>query len=158
MGAILALFIFSGTVSAKGGFNENGYNYQARIFNGTGHQWCMAKSLGENCLGDYSNDKIVMKWNAEWDRGNDENWLNPPYAAWTDNEWNGKTEGGSEAVWHYKIVWIGGDCGSDGTLLPDGGECFWGQFEAIQDHGVDPALGDGHLWYAHVTPNGYGAY
>ena len=96
-----------------------------------------------------------MKWNAEWDRGNAEGWANPPYAAWEDNEWNGVgVTGGSGAVWHYKIKWVG-TCGADGTTLPDGGYCIWGQFEVLMDQGTDPNAG--HLWYAQATPNGYGS-
>ena len=96
-----------------------------------------------------------MKWTEDWDRGNDENWANPPYdSAWIDNEWNGKKDG-SGSVWHYKIKWVG-PCGADYTPLPDGGYCIWGQFETIMDQGVDPNVGPGHLWYAHALPNGYG--
>jgi len=93
-------------VEAKG-FDEFGYNDTARIFNGTGESWSLAKGLPADYLGIYAPDKLIMKWNAEWDRGNAENWLNPPYAAWENNEWNGKVPGGSGAVWHYKIVWVG---------------------------------------------------
>jgi hypothetical protein len=75
------------------GFDEYGYNRKARIFVGTGMSWCMGKvgdqAWCENYLGIYANDKLVMKWNAEWDRGNAENWANGPYGAWTDNEWKG---------------------------------------------------------------------
>lgn len=145
---------------ASAGFDQYGYNRQARVFNGTGMSWCLARGwTAEECnafFGVYVNDRLVMKWNAEWDRGNAENWANPPYAAWENNEWNGAFRGGSGAVWHYKIQWIG-PCGSDGTALPDGGYCIWGQFEVIQDHGIDPNIGPGHIWFALAKPNGYGA-
>jgi len=137
------------------GFDEWGYNRVARIFSGTGASWCLARGAPADCLGIYSPDKLVMKWNAEWDRGNAEGWANPPYAAWEDNEWNGVgVTGGSGAVWHYKIKWVG-TCGADGTTLPDGGYCIWGQFEVLMDQGTDPNAG--HLWYAQATPNGYGS-
>ncbi len=143
------------TVSAAG-FDQFGYNYTARLFNGTGNQWCLKKGLGNNCLGIYSNDKLVMKWNAEWDRGNTENWAKPPYAAKLDNEWNGLgNTGGSGEIWHYKIKWIG-SCGADYTRLADGGYCIWGQFETVMDQGKDPNVGPGHLWFAHAKPTGYG--
>jgi hypothetical protein len=137
------------------GFDQYGYNNTARIFNGTGSSWCSAKNLSENCMGIYSPDKLVMKWNAEWDRGNAENWSKPPYDAWENNEWNGKVAGGSGAVWHYKIKWVG-DCETDKTLLPDGSYCVWGQFATIMDQGTDPSYGPGHQWFAHAKPNGYG--
>ncbi|MCL4533707.1 MAG: hypothetical protein M1370_00905 [Bacteroidetes bacterium] len=144
-------------VLAGGGFDQYGYNNTARIFNGTGSSWSLSKGLPADYLGVYANDKLVMKWNAEWDRGNDEGWARPPYAAWEDNEWNGKVPGGSGAVWHYKIVWVG-SCGADYTPLPNGGYCIWGQFEVIMDQGVDPNVGPGHMFFAKAGPAGYGAY
>ncbi|MEK7063694.1 MAG: hypothetical protein AAB955_03330 [Patescibacteria group bacterium] len=145
-----------GLVAAVGGgYDQWGYNRTARIFNGTGATWCTGKSLPADCMGVYSPDKLVMKWNAEWDRGNAEGWANPPYDAWIDNEWNGKgAKDGSGAVWHYKIKWVG-DCVADPTLLPDGSYCVWGQFATIMDQGVDPSAGPGHTWFAHAKPNGY---
>lgn len=153
----LIVFLFLFVVKmVKAGFDEFGYNDTARNFVGTGSSWCLAKGYSSNCLGIYSQDKIVMKWNAEWDRGNIENWSEPPYNAWTDNEWNGKKDGSGE-VWHYKIVWVD-DCGDDYTPLPNGGYCIWGQFAVIMDQGHDPNVGPGHMWFTHANPTGYGAY
>lgn len=153
----LTLLAIPALAFAQGGFNEFGYNYQARVFVGTGASWCLAKGQSADCLGAYSNDRLVMKWNAEWDRGNEEGWSNPPYKAWTNNEWNGRFPGGSGSVWHYKIAWVG-SCGADYTPLPEGGYCLWGQFQVLMDQGMDPAYGPGHLWFAKANPNGYGAY
>lgn len=155
--SFFVMFVFVSTVSAKG-FDEFGYNDTARIFNGTGSSWCLARGASANCLGAYSPDKLVMKWNAEWDRGNAEGWSNPPYNAWNNNEWNGMVEGGSGAVWKYKTVWVG-SCGADYTPLDNGGYCLWGQFAVIMDQGFDPSVNDGlHTWFAHANPTGYGAY
>lgn len=137
------------------GFDQYGYNNTARIFNGTGASWCLERGASADCLGAYSPDKLVMKWNAEWDRGIAEGWSTPPYAAWENNEWNGNCEGCSGAVWHYKIKWIG-PCGADNTPLADGGYCIWGQFETLMDQGHDPNLGTRHIWFALARPNGYG--
>src|SRR3989344_3410680 len=63
---VMALFVGVGMVSAAGGFDQYGYNDTARIFNGTGSSWCLAGGYTANCLGIYSPDKLVMKWNAEW--------------------------------------------------------------------------------------------
>ncbi len=106
-------------------------------------------------MGIYSPDKLVMKWNAEWDRGNAEGWLNPPYRASLDNEWNGNCKGCSGAVWHYRSQWVG-PCGDYLTPLADGGYCIWGQFEVLMDQGHDPNIGPGHIWFALAKPNGYG--
>ena len=158
--AMVCAFFFSVAMAGAGGFDEFGYNRTARIFVGTAMDWCMGK-VGdgvwcETYLDIYANDHLVMKWNREWDRGNQENWSNPPYFAWEDNEWNGKAPGGSGAVWHYKIVWVG-PC-TEGETLPNGGYCIWGQFETIMDHGVDPAYGPGHLFLTKAKPLGFGYY
>lgn len=154
--ALVALLAVPAVAMAGGGFDQFGYNRTARIFNGTGASWCLGKGLAADCVGDYGNDKLVMKWNAEWDRGNAENWSNGPYNAWENNEWNGAFRGGSGAVWHYKIVWVG-EC-VDGSPFDNGGYCIWGQFEVLMDQGVDPSLGPGHLWFAHAKPTGYGTF
>ena len=97
-----------------------------------------------------------MKWNAAWDACNASPSPETCAGAWEDNEWNGKTAGGSGEVWHYKIQWVG-PCGADYALLTDGGYCIWGQYEVLMDQGIDPILlGPGHFWYAHAIPNGYG--
>jgi len=163
---LIAIVIVFGLVASpvlaekptNNGFDQYGYNRTARIFNGTGESWSLAKGLPSDYLGDYAPDKLVMKWNAEWDRGNDENWANPPYAAWENNEWNGMVSGGSGAVWKYKIVWVG-DYVNDPSLIPDGAYGIWGQFATIMDQGKDPNLEfPGHQWFAHANPAGYGAY
>ena len=140
------------------GFDEWGYNRVARVFSGTGWTWCMGKvgdeAWCEAYLGPYANDKLVMKWNAEWDRGNAEGWANGPYDAWLNNQWNGMMPGGSGETWHYKYVWVG-SCGADYTPLENGGYCIWGQFEVILSHGT---MEGQHFWDTHAMPAGYGFY
>jgi len=148
-------------VSAAPAFAWKGYDWNANIFVGTGEQWAMEKfgwshGVAEAYMYPYHHDKLVMKWNDEWNRGNAEGWNNPPYDAWLDNEWNGRcVRDGSGEVWHYKIKWIGSGHGADGTFLPDGGYVIWGQFEVILDHG---SWSDHtHEFLAHAIPCGYGA-
>ncbi len=143
------------------GLDDTGYNWTANLFNGTGYQWCLEKygwntAACDDFLGIYAGDSLIMKWNEEWNRGNREGWSNPPYKAWENNEWNGMN-GGSGAVWHYKIIWVGPELESSVYWRP-GGYAIWGQFEVIMDQGVDPSLGDGHLIFAHGIPTGYGGY
>lgn len=142
-------------LAAGGGFDEYGYNNGARIFNGTGALWSQAKGLPADYLGSYSNDKLVMKWNAEWDRGNAENWASGPYAAWITNEWNGMGKNGSGSVWHYKIIWVGADL-EDSPYWQAGGYPIWGEFEVIMDQGKDPSYGPGHMFFSKAKPNGFG--
>lgn len=142
----------------KGAFDKFGYNDTARIFNGTGASWCLARGSAADCMGIYSPDKLVMKWTADWDRGNDENWANAPYTgAWLSNEWNGKKGGGSGEVWHYKIIWVGPELETSQYWQP-GGYPIWGQFEVVMDQGVvvDPETGPSHIWGTKAMPNGYG--
>jgi hypothetical protein len=154
---LLAGLVMIMPVSAKG-FNEFGYNDQARIFVGTGSSWCqgklaMSESECDSYMGNYAKDKLVMKWNAEWDRGNADRWLLGPYAAWENNEWNGRVPGGSGEVWHYKIIWVGSNCVDE----PDGGGyCIWGQFRTIMDQGSSSDRV--HTILAKSNPNGYGSY
>jgi len=148
----LAPAAFAGKPADKG-FDTFGYNDRARVFNGLADG--VDRSLDGTVWGDptYAADRLVMKWNAEWDRGNDEDWTNPPYAAWETNEWNGMVPGGSGETWHYKIQWVG-PCGADGTPLDDGGYCVWGQFEVILSHGT---VAGSHVWDVLAKPAGFGS-
>lgn len=137
---------------AGGGFDELGYNRTARIFNGPADGVDGVLDGKANGYELYANDHLVMKWNAEWDRGNAEGWSNPPYNAWINNEWNGQVPGGSGETWHYNIVWYG-PCGATGTPLPEGGYCLWGQFQMLLSHGT---VDNGHIWDVLATPAGYG--
>lgn len=142
------------TVSAVGGFDEFGYNRTARIFEGPASGWCLQRGAPANCLGAYSDDHLTMKWNAEWDRGNDENWANPPYNATLNNEWNGNVPGGSGWSEVFKTVWDAG-CAADGTPSRSDSWCIWGQFAVLMDHGTDPS--HVHEWWTLANPVGYGA-
>lgn len=147
---IVALLLVTPATFADG-FDQYGYNYTARIFVGKADG--VDRNLDGTVWGDptYANDHLVMKWSKAWDdaRFHGGAWTTD---AWTDNEWNGQVQGGSGEVWHYKIVWVG-PCGADGTLLPDGGYCIWGQFEVIMSHGT---VANQHFWDAHANPTGYG--
>ena len=145
------------------GFDEFGYNDTARNFVGTCVSWYNGKYGGTEAnaiayCGPYSNDKLVMKWNAEWDRGNDEGWTDPNgYDAWLDNEWNGKKDGSGE-IWHYKIAWDEGCAtGANPSMqaLKGTAYCIWGPFAMLQSQGT---VGNEHMWDVLLAPAGYGAY
>lgn len=155
--------VSSSAWASGGGFNQYGYNYTARLFNGTYMQWCQKYGITDpaicsTALGGASvNDQLIMKWNAAWDACNANQTPADCAGAWLDNEINGKVPGGDGTVWHYKIVWIGSVCNGqpDGTYLPNGGYCVWGAYEVIMDQGIS---GGTHTSYALATPNGYGSY
>lgn len=150
---ILAMFVGPSAVLADG-FDEFGYNYNARVFVGPADG--VDRTLDGAVWGDpaYASDHLVMKWSKAWD---DARYHGAPWTpdAWVSNEWNGNVLGGSGEVWHYKIVWVGPEL-EDSPYWRPGGYPVWGQFEVILDQGVSPT--DGHMWNALAHPAGYGAH
>jgi hypothetical protein len=134
------------------GFDEFGYNYQARLFNGPADG--IDKILDGKVWGDpfYAKDHLVMKWSKAWD---DAKFNGAPWTpdAWEDNEWNGKVPGGSGEIWHYKIIWVGSEL-KNSQYWRDGGYAVWGQFEVILSQG---SVNGKHIWETHANPAGYGA-
>jgi hypothetical protein len=135
-----------------GGFDEFGYNYQARVFVGKADG--VDRILDDKVWGDptYANDQLVMKWSKAWDDARFHGAVWSP-DAWEDNEWNGMFPGGSGETWHYKIIWVGSALeGSE--YWREGGYAIWGQFEVIMSHGT---IDGEHIWEALAKPNGFGA-
>ena len=132
------------------GFDQYGYNYQARLFNGKADG--VDRNLDSAVWGDstYANDRLVMKWSKAWDdaRFNGADW-SPE--AWTDNEWNGKAPDGSGETWHYKIVWVGPE-GESSPYWHEGGYPIWGEFEVIFSQGT---VANEHFWDTHANPAGF---
>lgn len=145
----------SNVEAAGKGFDQYGYNYDARLFQGAADG--VDRNLDGTVWGDatYGKDRLVMKWSKAWDaaRFGGEAWTAD---AWEDNEWNGMFPGGSGQVWHYKVIWVGPALQSSQYWRP-GGYAIWGEFEVIMDQGVDKTLGALHSWFAHAAPNGYRA-
>lgn len=139
-------------VDIGNGFDEFGYNYGARIFNGKADG--VDRIIDGEVWGDdtYANDHLVMKWSEAWDdaRFHGAEWTPD---AWCSNEWNGMVPGGSREVWHYKIIWVGPELEAS-DYWRDGGYSIWGQFEVIMDQGT---VGGQHFWGTHAKPTGYGA-
>jgi hypothetical protein len=154
MTASLIVFAQRKDNNAQKGFDAFGYNEQANIFVGDADG--VDRMLNGKVWGDafYTNDHLKMKWNDEWNRGNNEGWTMPPYNAHLDNSWNGKVPGGSGEVWHYKMVWTG-KCTDGEAVFTDEreeGYCIWGQFAVIMSQG---SINE-HFWEAHAKPKGYG--
>lgn len=144
-------FIFAG--SGSNGFDQYGYNYQARIFQGKADG--VDRLLDGKLWGDptYANDNIVMKWSKAWDEAR---FGTVPWTcdAWTDNEWNGKMPGGSGEIWHYKMVWVGPQL-AQSSCWRAGGYPIWGEFEVIFSQG---SFANQHFWDAHARPAGLGGF
>lgn len=137
----VTLLVVAVTVSAEG---WSGYNYDAGIFVGTFCQYYQQKYgwTQEKCdiqLGAAGNDQMVMKWNAEYDRGQAEGWLFPPYKAWYSIKYNGMFPGADGETLHIKKIWAGPG----------------NKFENIMCHGTYENI---HYWCGHDIPAGYGAY
>jgi len=150
---VLVLAASASVVWAKGGFDEFGYNYDARIFVGPADG--VDRNLDGTVWGDplYGPDHLVMKWSKGWDDARFHGGTWGP-GAYETNHWNGQVPGGSGEVWFYKIAWVG-DCGAPGTPTPDGGYCIWGQFSVFFSHGT---VANEHFWEVHATPSGFGIY
>lgn len=139
-------------IFAANGFDQFGYNYTARLFNGKADG--VDRVLDGTVWGDpyYANDKLVMKWSKGWD---DARFHGAPWTpdAWETNEWNGAVAGGSGEVWHYKIIWVGPEL-ENSQYWRAGGYAIWGEFEVIMDQGTTPLTG--HQMLALAKPNGFG--
>lgn len=137
--SVLLLSFFSPSAFAAGGFNEYGYNYNARIFSGPADG--VDKKLDGKVWGDptYAADHLVMKWNAAWDACNANGYNNPKYCAgaWTTNHWSGNVPGGSGWSEHIKIIWVGSSA-ENSVYWVDGGYSVWGNYEVISDKAMDP--------------------
>ena len=146
-----ALVAFAQGESGDKGFDEYGYNYKARVFQGIADG--IDRIHNNGIWGDqaYAQDHLVMKWSKAWKeaRFDGEAWS---CDAWTNNEWNGKKSGGSDENWIYKIVWVGPEL-EDSDCWRAGGYPIWGEFEVIMSHGT---VANEHFWDAHAIPSGYG--
>ena len=155
---LVGMIALPGIAKGRGGFDEFGYNYNARVFVGSADG--VDRNLDGTVWDDptYANDHLVMKWSKAWDDArfgpdgirdsNDELPWTPP--AWCTNHWNGQVPGGSGEVWHYKIIWVGPEL-QDSPYWREGGYPIWGQFEVIMSHGT---MANEHFWEAHAVPTG----
>ncbi len=143
------LLVGSDGVVLTTGYNVWGYNYQARLFNGT---YCDAYRDAAWCQA-WKEDDLAMKWNDAWlsnkdcngDGLLDRHYGYPSYigsGAWLTNHMAGEYEGedGEVCAWNEftKIV----AAPADATLVDgvwyaaDGAEIgpvIWGEFAIIQD-------------------------
>jgi len=152
------------------GYDQWGYNYQARMFNGT---YCDAYRDAEWCQ-EYKDDYLIMKWNDAWlsttdcdgDGKLDRHYGYESYigsGAWLTNHQRGSylDEEGNTCDWEYfvKIVAAPADASlvdgvwynADGTEI---GSAIWGEFAIIQEINNDPCAGSKGVSY--ISPDHVG--
>lgn len=156
------------------GFDQWGYNYQARKFQGG---YCDSYHDAAWCQ-PYKDINLAMKWNSAWldnkDCNNDglldRHYGYPSYigsGAWlTNNESGTYTDAnGNLCSWNYfvKIVAVPVDAiESNGVwYTANGGEIgsvIWGQFAITQVVSNDPCAGDHGVQYHSPVGPGFGKY
>ncbi|MFC1720739.1 hypothetical protein ACFL0K_00585 [Patescibacteria group bacterium] len=154
------------------GYDQWGYNYQARMFNGG---YCNAYRDASWCH-EYADIDLMMKWNDAWlsnmdcgfdgtlDRHRGYNTYIDS-GAWLTNHQSGEVEvNGKMRKWTYfvKIIAVtsedtqsGGNWyRPDGTLI---GPVIWGSFATVQEVSNDPSNGQkGVLYKAPAGGTGLG--
>lgn len=135
------------------GYDQFGYNYTARNFNGKADG--VDRMLDGKVWGDktYANDHLKMTWSKAWDdaRFHEGTWN---CEAWEDNQWNGSVKDGSGENWHYKIGYVGPEL-QQSACWREGGQAIWGAFEVIFSQGT---AANKHFWEVHANPPGYGGF
>lgn len=172
--------IQSGGLLASGGevivpgFDEWGYDYQARIFNGG---YCDVYRDAAWCQ-EWKDVELVMKWNDAWlsnkdcdgDGKLDRHYDHDSYigsGAWETNHQSGTyiEEDGKSCHWNYfvKIIAVPADADLDGGIwyAADGteiGPVIWGSFAIIQQVNNDPCAGFHGIEYLSPAGPGFGKF
>jgi len=156
------------------GYDQWGYNYQARIFNG---KYCDAYRDAAWCQ-PYKDDDLEMKWNDSWlsnqdcngDGQLDRHFGYTSYigsGAWVTNHQKGVyvDPNGKKQRWTYfvKIVATPADAtltggtwyAADGTEV---GPAIWGEFAVIQEVYNDTGTGDHGVLYLSPYSAGFGRF
>jgi hypothetical protein len=156
------------------GYDQWGYNYQARMFNG---MYCDAYRDAAWCQ-PYKDIRLVMKWNDAWLSNKDcdsDHQLDRHYSydsyigsgAWeTNHQWGTyESEDGKMCRWDYfvKIIAAPGDAtkvdgvwyAADGTEI---GPDIWGEFAVIQQVENDPCASIHGLQYLSPDHAGFGGW
>lgn len=152
------------------GFNNWGYNYQARLFEGG---YCESYRNAAWCQ-PYADVDLAMKWNDAWlsnvsrdgDAQLDRHYGFPGYigsGAWLTNHQSGVNPDGTRWTYFVKIVAVPADAqkvagiwyASDGTEI---GASIWGEFAIIQEIYNDPAAGAHGVAYLSPRNAGFGSF
>jgi len=95
-------------IPVHAGFNEWGYNYTARLFNGwlgqwQEYAWHRRSGIPEHWTGWTDDAYLVMKWSKDWIPQADE-----PVGAWCTNHWtwySNDYEEGTWYGWNSRVTW-----------------------------------------------------
>lgn len=153
------------------GYDDWGYNYEARMFNGG---YCDAYRDAAWCQA-YADDDLMMKWNDAWLSNKDcdgDGFLDRHFGdasyigsgAWLTNHQSGKVEvNGRMRKWTYfvKIIAVPADAENlegiwyavDGTEI---GPAIWGAFAVVQEVSNDPSSGAHGVLYKSPAGPGLG--
>lgn len=156
------------------GYDRWGYNYQARLFNGT---YCDAYRDAAWCQA-YKDVRLMMKWNDAWlsnmdcdgDGLLDRHRGFPTYigsSAWLTNHQSSTytDENGKTCQWTYfvKIVAAPADAAKSGNVWYDAdgneiGPSIWESFAIIQSVYNDPCAGAHGVEYLSPVGPGFGKF
>ncbi|WP_252743333.1 hypothetical protein [Thermococcus alcaliphilus] len=98
--AVFLVFMGGALVSA-GGFDEFGYNYKARLFNGWYGYY--DRSIEGGWVSGTGDAWLIMKWSKDWIPMEDE-----PVGAWVTNHWIWYSNDYNESTWYgwaTRIQW-----------------------------------------------------
>jgi hypothetical protein len=157
------------------GYDQWGYNYQARLFNGT---YCDSYRDADWCQ-PWRDVELMMKWNEAWlsNKDCDGDGLLDRHAgfdsyigsgAWLTNHESGTytdVDSGDECRWNsfIKIVAAPSDAHNDGVTWFDAsgteiGPVIWGAFAIVQQIDNDPCAGSHGVGYVSPVGPGFGKF
>jgi hypothetical protein len=156
------------------GFDEWGYNYQARLFSGG---YCDAYRDAAWCQ-PYKDVELTMKWNDAWLSNKDcdsDGLLDRHYGldsyigsgAWlTNHQWGSYVgDNGNECIWNYFVKIV---AAPDDAVLTDGvwytadgtemGEVIWNDFATLQSVYNDPCAETNGVEFVSPAGPGFGKW
>ena len=125
--ATLLVVFMACPVMAKGGFDEFGYNYNARLFNGWYGYY--DRSIEGGWVAGTGDAWLIMKWSKDWVPMEDE-----PVGAWVTNHWYWYSNDYDEETWYgwdTRVEW------TDKNTVPEA-KYYIVEFLKIQKVNNDP--------------------
>jgi len=151
------------------GYDQWGYNYQSHMFNGSLGDY----SRGQPDYPEWSDIKLMMKWNDAWLSNmdcNSDNLLDRHLGyttyvgsgAWLTNHQSGIDGNGKKRTYFVKIVAVPSSATLTGGIWYDNGKeigpSIWGQFAIIQEQGYGFEVDSEIPQYRSPVGPGFGKY